>query len=278
MDWLTGTTYALDTPIAPLTTGLTVTWQVYAQDDDNSPAGGWSPLYATLITDTIFGDLDYDCDVDIDDIMIVVAHWNTQAGEPGYDARYDFDDDGDIDVMDVMQIAAVWGDTCGGGLVAAPGGPELVAEGADLFFEPLALLVQPGEPFTMGLVISGTDDLGGFEFDLLFDPAVLTVTGVHLGGFLGSSGNEVIALGPRAEGAGRRVYAAFGYGQLPGASGGGSLVTFDLMLLAGGETTLRLEDVQLAHSDATPAPLHSVGQGQIRTSVSIYLPLVWRSY
>jgi subtilisin family serine protease len=277
MDWLAGSTYALDTPIGPLASGLTVTWQVYAEDDDNSPAGGWSPLYATLITDTIFGDLDYDCDVDLNDIMIVVAHWNTHTGQPGYDARYDFDHDGDIDVMDVMRVAAAWGDICSAH-VEMPASPEFVEAGADLFFEPSALLVQSGEPFTMSVAISGADDLAGFEFDLLFDPAAITVTGVHLGNFLGSSGNTLVVLGPRAGEAGRLVYGAFSYGEQPGASGNGSLVVLDLTLLTPGETALNLKDVQLARSNAAPMPLHAVGQGQIRTSVYIYLPLVWRSY
>lgn len=224
-----------------------------------------------------FGDFDRDCDVDVADIMVVASRWNTHTGDPDYDPAYDFDLDGDIDVADIMQVAVAWGDTCGTGLAAAPPATlALAAEGADLYFQPSSLSVVPGQPFTLTLAISGTEDLGGFQFDLLFDPEAIAVTGVHLGEFLQSTGNDVIALGPEASELGRLVYGAVSYGEQPGAGGSGRLVVLDLTMLAGGETTLSLEEVQLVASDATLAPLHWVGQGQIQAGAYIYLPLVVR--
>jgi hypothetical protein len=279
MDWISGTTYAIDPPIAPLTTGITVTWHVYAEDDDNSPSGAWSPMYETYIVSTIFGDLDYDCDVDIDDIMIVVAHWNSETGDPDYDSHYDFDADGDIDVLDVMMIAAEWGNTCGGMATARPASAvHLDQEGADVRFDPPTVAVQAGVPFTMNVAITQVTDLGGFEFDLLFDPDVITITGVHLGDFLAGSGNNTVALGPRYDENGRLVFSGFSYGEHGGADGYGSLATLELTLLSEAEAVLRLEDVQLVTSDAEGAPLHSVGEGHIRTKTRVYLPLVLRSH
>ena len=277
MDWVSGTTYAIDPPIAPQSAGITVTWRVYAEDDDNSPSGAWSTVYQTHIISPLPGDLDYDCDVDINDIMIVVARWNSETGDPGYDSRYDFDSDGDIDVLDVMWVAAKWGDTCSGMAAVCVATPaHLDQEGADVSFAPPAVLAQARVPFTMSIVISDTADLGGFEFDLLFDPDVITVTGMHLGDFLGSSGNNVVALGPRAAEDGRLVFGGFNYGEHEGVSGYGSLATLELTLLDDAETVLRLEDVQLVTSGAESAPLHSVGEGRVQTRVRIYLPLVLR--
>jgi hypothetical protein len=54
---------------------------------------------------------DFDCDGDVDivDVMMVASRWNTNTGDPGYDAQYDLDGDGDIDIVDVMMVAAQWG-------------------------------------------------------------------------------------------------------------------------------------------------------------------------
>jgi hypothetical protein len=57
-------------------------------------------------------DVDADCDVDIVDIMLVASHWNSEAGDPEYDARYDLDRDGDIDIVDIMLVASRWNTHC----------------------------------------------------------------------------------------------------------------------------------------------------------------------
>jgi hypothetical protein len=276
MDWISETAYAIDAPIGPFASGVTVTWRVYAEDDDNSPTSAWSPTYTTLITDTVFGDLDYDGDVDVEDIMIPVAHWNTAPGDPGYNAAYDFDGDGDIDVRDVMLVAAAWGNTLDGaaGRMSTPS--DLVQDGPRVSFQPSPATVQAGEAFTVDVTIADVTDLGGFEFDLLFDPQAITVTGVHLGDFLAHSGNSVSALGPRYEGDGRLVFGGFSYGAHDGASGDGVLATLDLMLLSEAETVLRLEDMQLVDGEATSMAPGAVGEGLVQTSNRVYLPLVLR--
>ena len=62
---------------------------------------------------TLVGDLDYDCDVDIADIMAAASRWHTAVGDPDYDPTYDFNSDGNIDVVDIMLVAKHWGETCG---------------------------------------------------------------------------------------------------------------------------------------------------------------------
>ena len=64
------------------------------------------------VTDSIPGDLDGDCDVDVLDIMIVAGHWGALQGQPQYDPACDMDSDGDVDVVDIMLVASHWGDTC----------------------------------------------------------------------------------------------------------------------------------------------------------------------
>ena len=58
---------------------------------------------------TLFGDLDYDCDVDIADIMLAANCW--RSADPAC-APYDLDHDSDIDIVDVMLVAVHWGERC----------------------------------------------------------------------------------------------------------------------------------------------------------------------
>jgi hypothetical protein len=51
---------------------------------------------------------------------------------------------------------------------------------------------------SVDLVVEGAADLGAFEVDLLFDPQLVTVTQVLPGGFLASTGNTALPLGPAA--------------------------------------------------------------------------------
>ncbi len=61
---------------------------------------------------TFAGDLDYDCDVDIADIMLVASLWHTTVGDLDFNPAYDLDADGDIDIVDIMLVAVNWGKEC----------------------------------------------------------------------------------------------------------------------------------------------------------------------
>jgi len=51
------------------------------------------------------GDVNCDCAVDMSDIMLVAARWNTSVGDDDYNQAYDLDGDGDIDIVDIMLVA-----------------------------------------------------------------------------------------------------------------------------------------------------------------------------
>lgn len=234
------------------------------------------PAYISV---ALFGDLDGDCDVDIDDIMLVAGRWNTESGDLDYDDSYDIDSDGDIDVKDVMLIAAEWGNTCSGAAMMNPTRAGDVSQGgADVHFVPSTVTSQQGEPVTMDVVVADGANLGGFEFSLRFDPDAIRVTDVRLDAFLAGSGNNVVALGPRDGGSGRLIFGGFSYGEGEGASGKGTLATLALVLLSESETVLRMEDVQLVASDASRISVGTLGEGRVRTGGVIYLPVVLRSH
>ena len=60
----------------------------------------------------LFGDFDFNCVVNVVDIMQVAAKWQCKCEDTCYDARYDIDDDCDTTVADIMLVAVHWGETC----------------------------------------------------------------------------------------------------------------------------------------------------------------------
>ena len=64
------------------------------------------------ITCIIFGDLDCDCRVNLDDVMQVASRWRAKEGDPDYDPYYDLNRDGIINIVDIMMVVAHWGETC----------------------------------------------------------------------------------------------------------------------------------------------------------------------
>ena len=74
-------------------------------------AVGPDPLYVHCV---LFGDFDGDGKVTVTDIRAVASRWRCRLGEDCYKELYDIDKDGDIDIVDVMRVVAHLGDTCGG--------------------------------------------------------------------------------------------------------------------------------------------------------------------
>ncbi len=102
-------------------------------------------------------------------------------------------------------------------------------------------------PFTVSVMIDNVTNLGSYEFEVQFDPAVVRFVGVEDGGFLGSTGRQLQC--PTA----RLIYPAegelpntihFGCATLnptpPGPDGSGRLAVVTLAPVASGQSNLIL--------------------------------------
>ena len=45
--------------------------------------------------------------------MAVASRWRCKCGDASYDPLYDLDNDCDIDIVDIMLVVAHWVETCG---------------------------------------------------------------------------------------------------------------------------------------------------------------------
>jgi len=102
--------------------------------------------------------------------------------------------------------------------------------------------MTPGSTFTLTLNIEHVQDLAGYEFDLVYDPHVVEVTGITPEPFLQSTGRQVIYLGPRMDAqVGAVAFGAVSYGQSQGVTGEGVLVSLQLRAQATGSTALKFK-------------------------------------
>jgi hypothetical protein len=62
---------------------------------------------------SLAGDLDFNCVVNVADIMKVANRWRMVDTDSGWNPRYDLNDDGIITVVDIMLVVKHWGKTCG---------------------------------------------------------------------------------------------------------------------------------------------------------------------
>ncbi len=115
---------------------------------------------------------------------------------------------------------------------------------------PRVTQIRAYQPITVSVQVAEVRDLGSFAFDLAYDPKVVHVEDVILGGFLGGTGREVLASEPVIDNENGRVhFEATSRGDQAGPSGGGDLALVVLSGQAEGASELALESVTLATTD-----------------------------
>jgi len=148
--------------------------------------------------------------------------------------------------------------------------------------EPAQSTAAVAESFTVSVMIDHADDLGGFQFDLLYATAVVTVANVTLGDFLGSTGRTASLVGPIIDNqAGMVSFGAWTLGSAPGPDGTGELAIVTLIAQGVGISTLDLQDVQALDTNAqhqTPTAEDGIVVVGDTPSQEIYLPLVLKGW
>lgn len=143
-------------------------------------------------------------------------------------------------------------------------GPHMVrvmraqAVSAEVAISPSSQNVMLGDETTFDVTVSDATNVGAYEFDIVYDSAVVQVTGVVDGGWLDSSGRTVFPLDPTIDNTtGRVSVGAFSLGSQIGASGDGVLVTVTISTFSNNTSLLTIENLQLVDPDAQTIPVSS---------------------
>lgn len=157
--------------------------------------------------------------------------------------------------------------------------PASQPSGARVRIEPAERVVDPGETFTVDVLVEDVSELGGYELKVAYDPAVVEVSGAENGEFLGSTGRRVIPVGSNVDNqAGIVSVAAVSLGGAAGAEGAGALAVIELTAVGEGITDLDLYDVKLADPTAgqieatTEGGRVKVGEGEMPTREPTEVP------
>lgn len=154
---------------------------------------------------------------------------------------------------------------------------------------PLAVRVQGpaapvvvGQPFEVTLSVENAENLGAFEFEYNFTPAVVsgTVDNIQLGAFLGSTGRITGAL-RLASAPGRPgvpLFGAYSYGAANGPNGNGVLATVSMTAAAPGASPLSLTGLKMTNiaGDEVVA-ISTAGSVTVIAQRLIYMPLLRRN-
>ena len=209
----------------------------------------------TVPTSACIGDFNNDGFITISDVQAVAVRWNTTCSQPLYDRRYDLDADCDIDILDVQRVAYRWNTQCVTEGSTAPIGqpgyrpPTSPPPPVVVSVEANGAPVVAGTEFTVTVAARDVFNLGGFEFTLAYDPAILQAITATLASFPASGDRPFSAPAPVIDQAnGRITFGAFSLGALPGVSGAGDLASVRLRALGSGISDLHLDAAQIANA------------------------------
>ncbi len=157
---------------------------------------------------------------------------------------------------------------------AEPMTTATLTDTAAVSIEPLTSTIQSGETFTVSVVITDVTNLGGFQFNMTYDPKVVHVDRARVGPFLGSTGRNIIPQ-PNPEidnDAGWMSFGAASFGMQPGPDGGGTLARIVLTGQGTGHTPLDLQDTRILSPSGERKPV-TVADGTAVVKEKLYVPL-----
>jgi hypothetical protein len=149
-----------------------------------------------------------------------------------------------------------------------------------LSIEPPSLLVQRGDSFSLDVRISGVTetDLFAFQFDLAFDPLILSARSITEGPFLPSGGATAFIAGTIDN----SIFSPTGgtitgtadtlIGAIPGVNGSGVLAFVDFEALSLGTSPITFSNEFLLDSDLHQFPITAIVDGSVGVFVIEAIP------
>ena len=149
-----------------------------------------------------------------------------------------------------------------------------------LFINPAATTVNVGDTFTVNIDIAGVTDLFSYNFDLSFDPNILSFLNIVEGDFPKSGvapGEETIFFSLGEENPGTVSFITSAIIGSAGVTGGGTLATATFTALMAGTTFLTfpddaLHDFTFSNSQGNPIDFSAIDSGSVNVSGVVTVP------
>jgi Cohesin domain len=132
-----------------------------------------------------------------------------------------------------------------------------------LSISPPASFVSVGDVFSLDVNISGVTDLYALEFDVIFNPAILSAVSVTEGSFLAMGGPTFFVPGGINNGSGQITDVGNLLLGLNGVSGAGSLVSITFSAIAPGNGSIELQSITLLDKDFASIGIDQVIHGAV---------------
>ena len=140
---------------------------------------------------------------------------------------------------------------------------------ATVSVEPSSNNVSVGQTFDVSVDVSGVTDLYALQFDLAYDPTILSAINVSEGPFLPTGGSTIFVPGTIDNVAGAVTATADTLvGAIPGVTGDGVLATFEFQAIATGSSPISLSGVTLLDSNFANIDFTSADGGVTVSGVS----------
>ena len=151
---------------------------------------------------------------------------------------------------------------------------HIVTDATFVLIEPLRISAQPNQTISADINVRNISDLCAFQFDIVFDPQMLTITNATPGDYITSSSRSILA-SEAVITSGKLTVAVITNGGADGPSGNGKLATIQCTInnLSGNglnytTTTLDLDNVLMADRLGNPLSAHSLRDASVIIKLS----------
>ncbi len=148
----------------------------------------------------------------------------------------------------------------------------LSAQNLTIAISPQTTNIGVNETVTLNVTIENASNLGGFQFDVLYNTQIVHVDTVILGDFISSTGRGAFQLGPEIDNnsnPGKVTFGGASFGSNPGPDGNGILAQVTFTSLGTGNSAVELQNVLISDINGQNLPVSGVIDGGIIVSGTV---------